>query len=423
MYCCYARSGRAMWPGTQPGRRSTARRPYSGLRTRAVHPPRSPPLPRTTPSIRHALEAELVRHPLLLDGALGTELSRRGVETPLPLWSTHALLSAPEVVAEVHADYVRAGARLITANTFRTDRFSLAKADLAHRARELNELALSLARRAVAAVKPARPLFIAASVAPLADCYEPEAAPDDETLQAEHGLRVGDLVAAGFSLALVETMNSIREARAALGACKAHKLPALVSFVCGSGGRLLSGESIHDAAEAVEDLDPLALLINCCAPKHATAALRALLTSTTRPTGVYANGYGKPHPDQGWIFQGLTRRRSYIKEARRWLDLGARLIGGCCGTDPQTIRSLATSSRLTTSCVWRSMTSISETESSTRSSMLYSSSCGTSVSIIDCTSSAEAATTCTVPSASWLISSMRYRLVGSLTATVNTRST
>ena len=298
-------------------------------------------MPSPYEQVRIGLEAELARGPLLLDGALGTELLRRGVPTPMPLWATQALIDEPEAVAQVHADYVQAGARILTANTFRTDRMTLAKVGLSKRTRELNKRAVELARHAIAAVGPSEPTFVAGSVAPLADCYEPDAVPDDQTLKSEHGIRVGHLIAAKASFVLVETMNTIREAQAALGACNAGLIPAMVSFVCGADGHLLSGESIRDAAEAVEAYDPMAILINCCHPRDATRTLEALLAATTRPTGVYANGRGQPDPVQGWRFKGGVRRGGYVREAKVWLSMGAKIIGGCCGTDPKTIRKLA----------------------------------------------------------------------------------
>ncbi len=85
--------------------------------------------------------------PLLLDGATGTELERRGVPSALPLWSAHALLESPQTVAEIHAEYVAAGAEVLTANTFRTQRRTLERAGMGERAEELTALAVSLARR------------------------------------------------------------------------------------------------------------------------------------------------------------------------------------------------------------------------------------------------------------------------------------
>src|SRR5262245_8462886 len=203
---------------------------------------------------------------ILLSGACGTELERRGARTPLPLWSAAPLLTAPQLVREVHRDHVAAGAEVATADTFRTIRRTLARAGMdPRRARELTKTAVRLAREGVEDARRASPaaaartVRVAGSVAPLEDCFRPDLVPDDATLRAEHGLRVGDLVAAGVDFALVETMNTVREAVAALGACRAAGLPAAVSFTCaarGEGVAVLSGESLDAAVDAVAPFHP-----------------------------------------------------------------------------------------------------------------------------------------------------------------------
>ena len=279
--------------------------------------------------------------PILLPGGVGTELLRRRVPTPLPLWSAEAIRTAPEVLRSIHEDYTRAGARVAVANTFRADRLTLTQVGRADETREFNRAALRLAREGVAAAGPRHPVLVVGSVAPLADCYRPDLVPEERTLVVEHGVRIGHLVAAGAAAAWVETMNSIREARTALEASAAGNLPAAVSFVCGEAGDLLSGESLEDAVRAVEDLDPLAIMINCCAPEVATQALQRLRGATDRPVGVYANGYGQPGRKSGWSFRGGSGNRHFAREAMRWLDAGARLVGGCCGTTPKTIQRVA----------------------------------------------------------------------------------
>src|SRR5688572_1998339 len=100
------------------------------------------------------------RRPVLLDGATGTELNRRGTNTDLPLWSARALLEAPDVLRKIHLDYVRAGAELITANTFRTHRRSLARAGLGDQALPLTLQAVGLAREAAMTAEAGRPCFV-----------------------------------------------------------------------------------------------------------------------------------------------------------------------------------------------------------------------------------------------------------------------
>ncbi len=289
---------------------------------------------------RGTFQQMLAQGPILLSGAVGTALLRRGVSTPLPLWSTAPLLEAPAAVRRLHQDYVVAGARVVTANTFRTDRVTLGSCGLAPRTRELTSLALQLAREGVEQAGVGVSVLVAGSLAPVEDCYRPDLVPDERVLRIEHGMKVGHLVAAGASLAIVETMNNIGEACIALQACSAGRLPAIVSFVCTTGARLLSGEPIADAAAAVEPLGPLAVLVNCCPPRAATEALASLRTATRLPFGAYANGCGRPHHKQGWAFRWGPWRRRYLAEARAWLDQGASLLGGCCGTDARTIRDL-----------------------------------------------------------------------------------
>src|ERR1043166_4445940 len=100
--------------------------------------------------------------PILLDGATGTEVNRGGVNTGLPLWGAGALLPAPQVLTQIHADSLRAGAEMVTANTFRTHRRSLARAGPAYgeRAAELTRLAVDLARAARVAATASLMVFI-----------------------------------------------------------------------------------------------------------------------------------------------------------------------------------------------------------------------------------------------------------------------
>ncbi len=175
--------------------------------------------------------------PILLDGAMGTELERRGSPCTLPLWSAEALIERPDRVAEVHADYVAAGCDALTANTFRTQRRSLEHAGLGERAAELTRRAVELAREA--AQRCERPIAVLGSAPPLEDCFRPERVPEPPALEREHAEHAEQLAAAGVDAVLVETMSTAREARAAARGARAAGLPALVCFRCGAAGRLL----------------------------------------------------------------------------------------------------------------------------------------------------------------------------------------
>jgi S-methylmethionine-dependent homocysteine/selenocysteine methylase len=168
---------------------------------------------------------------LLLDGATGTELERRGAPTGLPLWSAPALRDRPELVEEIHADYAAAGVDALTANTFRTQRRTLSRGGWGDQARALTQRAVALARRAATRVAPERRVFLLGSAPTLEDCYRPDLVPDEATLALEHREHAEHLVAASVDAILVETMNTVREAVGATRAAREAGAAVLVSFV------------------------------------------------------------------------------------------------------------------------------------------------------------------------------------------------
>jgi S-methylmethionine-dependent homocysteine/selenocysteine methylase len=273
--------------------------------------------------------------PLLLDGATGTELNRRGVDTGLPLWSAKALLDAPDVVREIHRDYVAAGAEVVTANTFRTYRRTLAHAGLGERAAELTALAVHLAGEAAG-----EKAWVVGSQPPLEDCYSPQLCPDEATLAAEHAEMAANLANAGVDAILAETHNTIREAVAATRAATATGVPVLVSFVCGNDGRLLSGESLCDAVRAVVPFQPAAIMVNCVPADAVVPLLQEMQRAAPGvPCGAYAN-VGRPDPVQGWVNTDAQDPDRYAEFAEQWLAAGATIIGGCCGTTPAHVQRM-----------------------------------------------------------------------------------
>ena len=276
--------------------------------------------------------------PLLLDAAMGTELQRREARTDLPLWSARPLVEDPELVWTIHNDEVAAGADIITADTFRTHARSLAKGGLGDRAGELSALAVRLAHQAAAT--PGREVFVAGSLSPLEDCYRPDLVPDDAALDREHGAQARFLAEAGVDLILCETHNTVREAVAAGRAAMATGLPVVVSLVTDGSGRLLSGEPIEEAASALVPLGIDALGINCVPARRLADDLSRLAKAAPdMPLAAYGN-LGLPSDGPGWRFAEELSPEEYAREAERWVALGARIVGGCCGTTPADTREL-----------------------------------------------------------------------------------
>ena len=273
--------------------------------------------------------------PLLLDGATGTELERRGVACDLPLWSARALTQAPEVLEAIHRDYVAAGVDALTANTFRTHARSLAAAGMEDRARQWTELAVQSARNAAAGAD--REIFVLGSAAPLEDCYRPDLVPPLPQLEREHRAHADHLAGAGVDAVLVETMNTVREARVAAQAARDRGLPMIVSFVCHADARLLSGEPLHEALDAITPLDPAAVGVNCL-PARAVPACLEVLTTANVPFSIYAN-LGAPGGAEDARTDDCTPQE-FAAAASEWLSRGARLVGGCCGTSPDHLRAV-----------------------------------------------------------------------------------
>lgn len=258
---------------------------------------------------------------LVLDGATGTELERRGAPCDLPLWSSGGLLHTPELVGEIHAAYAHAGCDLLTAASFRTQRRVLARCGLGERSEELTRLAVRLARESHGGP-------VLGSAPPLEDCYRPDRVPENAALEREHREHAEQLARAGADAILVETHNTAREARAAALAAQAVGLPVLVSFACDPRGQLLSGEPLEAGIDAVLAAQPLAVGVNClpisalesCLPIFQACGLPFLLSPNL---GAPSERVALLEPDR---FAAL---------AKTWREAGAAIVGGCCGTTPE----------------------------------------------------------------------------------------
>ena len=277
---------------------------------------------------------------VLLDGAIGTELDRRGVDMSMPLWSARAIMDAPDILGQIHLDYLVSGAEVITANTFRTHRRNLDRAGLGDRAVELTEQAVAIAQKACSGTSSRA--MVAGSMAPLEDCYSPDLVPTDECLQVEHTEMAHSLIKAGVDLLLIETMNTVREAVAATKAAVETGCPVLVSVICGSDGRLLSGETVSAASEALTPINPDAILINCAPAPDLHRPLAELRANTSLPVGAYGN-VGYMHDDRNWVDSDASDPEIYALHAHRWRESGAMVIGGCCGTTPAHIARIKAS--------------------------------------------------------------------------------
>lgn len=295
---------------------------------------------------------------VLLDGGMGQELIARSARPPSILWSAQVMLDEPDLVRAVHLDYLRAGARVLTVNAYSVTRIRLERAGLVDRLAALQETACRLAAEARAAFLAERPdlaasdVIIAGCLSPLAWSYDPSATPEPAQARTEYA-ELAALQAPHVDLFLAETMNSGREAAYAASAAAETGKRVWLSWTlkdCGDA-HLRSGETIAEAAAALEGVATAAHLVNCSHPESIAAALPALAT-LGKPFGGYPNNFASVETLKvGATVDALATRADFTPDAFAetclgWVRAGATILGGCCEIGPRHIAALA--ERLTT---------------------------------------------------------------------------
>ena len=294
-------------------------------------------------SVRARLTAGEV---VVLDGAIGTEILRRQAT-----WADHQLQNRPELVRAIHASYLAAGADVISTNTFQLSRRGFAQhfkdlqhmrhigaPDLETRWADLLRAGVRLAQEARQAAGLGEAVAVAGAMTTLEWCFRPDLAPSGQVAESEYAEIAEVFAEAGCDLLLVETVNSVREAVAAARAARGVGLPYWIAFVPNEAGDLFSGETLAEACAALAPLRPDALLVNCAPPADVQAGLGALAKHSRVPVGAYPH-IGRFDPPE-WLFTDEYPPTRYLELARGWAAIGARVVGGCCGTTPEHIAAL-----------------------------------------------------------------------------------
>lgn len=293
-----------------------------------------------------ALIAKLERgEVVIVDGGMGTEIKRRGIAEGSSELSVLAMLQSPEAIREIHLDFLRTGAEVIITNTYicNTPKLShigwISESAVEEEMVRMNSLAAKAALEARTAAGDIDAV-IAGSMGPLSQSYNPDAVlPYDECLDA-YRKQADALARAGVDVILVETCTRVHEAVAGIVAAVEAGKPAWAGFVVDEEGRVSSGESILDAQAATKDAGASVLFLNCSQAPNITAGLMRLDGHHTMPVGTYAQG--AVYEGIGWDFQESMSPEQYLEFAKEWAGLGARAIGGCCGTTPDHIGVLTT---------------------------------------------------------------------------------
>ena len=290
---------------------------------------------------------------ILGDGGMGTELRFRGVNVPShedSSWSALALEEAPEVVEQIHFDYIEAGSNYITINNYSLTQPILSRVKKEDQLEELTLKAIEIATNAVKESNKSS-VKILGSLPPLQTSYRADLILSEYEMCNKYN-EIANILKNKVDIIICETMSSGLEAKCALNAALQVEADVWVSWTLHGNrpNQLPSGESVKEAFLALENLTPQAYLINCCGANFVGDAIKELNKLTDLPIGGYANSENviRTSESLGFINAEKAQRDSiieidevsYSKEVLSWIKDGATIVGGCCRTRPSHIKQL-----------------------------------------------------------------------------------
>ncbi|CAH7253586.1 Homocysteine S-methyltransferase [Vibrio chagasii] len=294
----------------------------------------------------------------ILDGGMGRELKEIGAPFSQPLWSAQALIEAPDFVSQAHQNFVNAGAEIIITNSYACVPFHLGEELFAQRGFELAALSGELAR-AVADQAP-QAVKVAGSIPPPFGSYRPDLFKVEQAASIIQTLY--DAQEPNIDLWLVETLCSIQEFESIHAVLKQSTKPCYYAFSLedtkGDSASIRSGESVKEAVKLACQSNATGIMFNCSVPEVMDQAIidtKQIMDELGQDLeiGVYANNFA-PISSEHKANDMLQKMREldgqgYLAYAKRWHELGANIVGGCCGIGPKHIQALADWKRSTQS--------------------------------------------------------------------------
>jgi len=285
----------------------------------------------------------------VLDGGMATELERVGCDLSGPLWSAQVLREQPEKIAAVHESYLAAGADCILTASYQVSaeayaEIGLTAGDAATSLRESVHLAKSVGAR-----HSGRQILIAASLGPFGAAlhngaeYHGNYGISFDDLVSFHARRIAVLAETDADLLAFETVPSCEEAKAIVAALAPFpEIAAWITFTCKDESHVAHGEPIFECAAQIDSVPQVvAVGINCTRPNLVATLIGKVRTATSKPIVVY------PNSGEGWdaerrCWTGESDAAGFGQLAEQWRKAGAQIVGGCCRTGPEHIRSIGT---------------------------------------------------------------------------------
>jgi len=285
---------------------------------------------------RSKLQSKIV----VADGAMGTMLYAKGIF--INRCFDELNLSAPQIVKEIHQEYVRAGAEVLETNTFGGNRIRLSAFGFGEKIRAINQAGIRLAREAAG-----ERAFVAGAIGPLGAPIEPLGPISFAEARTAFKEQADALVEAGIDLLVLETFYELSEMREAIFAAREAAGPEMVivaQVTVEDDGNLRDGTSTETFTRSLNEWPVDVIGVNCSAgPKAVLDTIEKMVALTAKPLSAMPNA-GLPAKVEGRNIY-LCSPEYMAQYARRYLQAGVRVIGGCCGTTPEHIKTICSEVR------------------------------------------------------------------------------
>jgi 5-methyltetrahydrofolate--homocysteine methyltransferase len=274
---------------------------------------------------------------LVLDGATGTNLQKRGL--PIGTAPETWLFDNPAGITQLYSDFVQAGSDIILTCTFGGNRTRLAHANLTQKIVEVNQTAVQLAK----IVTKDKDVLVAGSLGPTGEMMQPFGSMSEEQVFDIYGEQAKILLASKVDLLVIETQFDLNEAQAAVRAVRSldSEIALVCSFSYDRGVRTMMGVKPFQMAEIFNELSVDALGINCGKSlEDNLSVLKTLKENTNKPIWFKPNaGLPTSSPDGSTNYDVTPEMMGAL--VPEWIEAGARLVGGCCGTSPEHLAAIA----------------------------------------------------------------------------------
>ena len=285
--------------------------------------------------------SRLKQGPVLCDGAMGTLLYAKGVF--INRCYDELNLSQPDLIREIHHDYLQAGAEVVETNTFGANPFRLARHSCADKLRDINLAGVRLAREAAKSFDG----YVAGSVGPLGIRIEPLGKTSLEEARAAFVEQISALAEAGVDLLILETFGYLEEIHQAILAAREvnDTIPVIAQVTIDEDGNCLDGASAETFAARLTEWGADVVGCNCSVgPVAMLDAVERVRRATTLPISAQPNA-GMPRSVEGRNIY-LCSPEYMASYARKFVNAGVKFVGGCCGTTPEHVRSMKSALRV-----------------------------------------------------------------------------